>query len=342
MTIDLKKIKQQIRILDPRQEFKEATFEYEIRYDPLTSRQGRVISYRFSLPEVPDLTEMIENTQKICPFCPEVIDKFAARFPKDFIPEGMIREGDATLVPNLMPYSKYGAVVVLSKRHYLRMKDFTEEIIINALRACQEYFKQVKSFDPKVKYFSIGWNYMPIAGGSIVHPHMQVEADEYPFMYHRDILQASEEYYKKNSSIFWEDLIAKEKEIGERYVGETGNVTWLAPFLPRGKIMPDIMGIFRDVDSILNISESDLLDFANGLCRVLHYLSDQNFYSLNIAIYSGITMEDSFWTNARIVARGLFPPANVSDHDHIQRFNDEFCACRLPEEICSEAKVYFN
>lgn len=341
MTIEFRKVTQQVKFLDPRQDFAETSFSFELRTDPLTRHQGRVLSYRFALPENPDISEIIEKTRQICPFCPEVIEKYATRFTKDFIPDGKIYLDEVTVVPNLLPYSKYGAVATLSKKHFLGMKEFTEETIVNGFSACQTYFRKVLEYDPEAKYHTVGWNYLPMAGGSIVHPHLQAEADIYPFQYHRELLDASKDYCQQNSGNFWASLIAKEKEIEERYIGSTGDVVWLVPFVPRGKIIPDIMAIFEKRDSILNVTESEWRHFATGMRRVLSYLSDQGFYSFNMAIYSGLIGQDSFRTNARISARGYFPPANVSDHDHIQRFHDEYCVCRIPEELCTELKEYF-
>ena len=342
MTIEFRKVTQQVRLRDPREKFAETSFSFDLRTDPLTHQTGRVISYRFALPEKPDLSELIEMTQKMCPFCPEVIDQFAARFPEDFIPEGKISRNETTVVPNLMPYSKYGAVAAISRKHFIAMDEFTEDILVNAFLTCQSYFQKVLEYDPGAKYHSMGWNYMPVAGGSIVHPHLQLEADTYPFHYQGKLYEASMSYAQNNSSNYWVDLISKEKELGERYIDTTGDIVWISPYLPRGKIYPDIMAIFYERDSMLDITETEWRDFAKGLCRVLHYLNDQNFYSCNMAVYSGLVGHDYFRTHVRIVPRGTFPPLDVSDHDHIQRFQDEYCACRLPEDMCIELKKYFN
>ena len=342
MTIEFRKVTQQVRLLDPRENFAETSLSFDLRTDPLTHQTGRVISYRFALPEKPDLSGLIEMTQKMCPFCPEVIEQFAARFPKDFIPEGKISRGEVTVVPNLMPYSKYGAVAAISKKHFISLDGFTNDVISEGLMACQSYFAKVLEYDSEAKYYSMGWNYMPVAGGSIVHPHLQAEADTYPFHYQGKLFEASMSYTQTHSSNYWADLVNKEKELGERYIDNTGSVVWLAPYLPRGKIYPDVMAIFCERDSMINITETEWRDFATGLCRVLNYLSDQNFYSCNMALYSGLLDQDYFWTHVRITPRGTFPPLDVSDHDHIQRFQDEYCACRLPEEVCTELQEYFN
>ena len=342
MNIEFAKVTQEVRILDPRQDFAETSFSFELRTDPLTQHQGRVISYKFALPEKPNLSELIEKTRPICPFCPEVIDKFATRFPPDFIPDGKITLGDVTVVPNLMPYSKYGAVAALSKKHFLGIDELTEETMVNGFLACQTYFKKVLEYEPEAKYHTIGWNYLPVAGGSIVHPHLQAEADCYPFQYHREILDASRKCAQKNSGSFWASLLDRERDLGDRYVSTIGDVVWLVPFVSRGKIMPDIMAVFKERDSIVSITESEWKNFAVGLRKVLDYFGDLNFYSFNMAIYSGTLGQNYFWTNARVSARGYFPPANVSDHDHIQRFQDEYCTCRIPEEVCTELREYFS
>jgi galactose-1-phosphate uridylyltransferase len=329
------------KFLDPRKGFEENKLHVEIRADPLTHRHGRVCNFRFKIIAKPDLSGLVERSRKQeCPFCPELIEKATPKFLKEFIPEGRIRVSEAIVFPNSMPYDRHNAIVTFSGEHFTEMKGFTEELLVNAFLACQVYLKRVLAHDSACKYLSINWNYMPLSGGGLIHPHLQIIASDFPTNYHEELVKGSERYYEENSRNFWADLIAREEEIGKRYVGSIGDVSWLTSFVPKGMMM-DIAAIFRERNSILDLSKDDLKNFSNGLQRVLTYLDDQNFCSFNLAIYSGLIDQGYFWTNARVVSRFTIPPLDTSDINYFEKLHDETFIVKSPEDVCGELKEYF-
>jgi len=340
MEIEFRKVVKEARYLDATKEFRETVLPIEIRIDPLTKKQGRVVNFRFKMPQRPDLSEMIEKSRPGCPFCPENVERLTPQFPKKFSDSGRIKVGEAIAFPNSMPYASYNGIVLFSGDHFIEIDDFDEELIVNSLLVCQEYLKKVWSYEPEVRYHSINWNYMPLAGAGLIHPHLQIIASDIPTNYHEQLMDKSRDYYEKTGRNFWEDLITKEKALQERYVGNTGIVHWLTSFVPKG-MMLDVMAVFSQKDSLLDLRQTELEDFSRGLKKVLSYLGEQNFYSFNMTIYSGLPNQSYFWNHARIVSRFIIPPAGTSDVNYLEKLHEEVFIVKSPEDVCKELKVRF-
>ena len=223
---------------------------------------------------------------------------------------------------------------------FLRITQFSEEILTNGFLAAQEFFKRVYKKNGKEKYFSINWNYMPPAGASLVHPHLHLMADKEPSDHHKLILKRGKRFLKKFKVNYWEALINEEKKLGERFLGETGKVSWLLYFAPKG-MMFDVMGIFREKLSLLDITLAEFQDFAQGLKKIFLYLDKNNLASFNLAIFSGLAGKDHFWTHARLIPRFTIPPVETSDVNFTGLLHDESLSIISPEDVCLEMKDFF-
>ena len=342
MVIEFRRETFQTRFLDPSANFSEATRSFEVRTDPLTQKTSYIFGVRGATVNKLDLSSIIQRSlDRGCPFCPQAIDTTAPKFIPELFPQGRIEVGEAYLFPNIMPYIQHSALCVLSSQHFIALPDFTQEMLTNALIASQTYLKRVHEYDARARYLRIGWNYMPPSGSSQPHPHLQVEASYLPTPYEREIMEASQQYYITNGTNFWSDLITKEQQLGERYIGDTGSICWLVPFAPKGKLL-DILAIFKHRDFFLDTSEQEFRDFSAGLVRVFHYMSDQNIYSFNLSIISAITRNDHFWMQARIVPRMTATELDVSDCHYYDVLHDQNSSVGSPEDNCQELKKYFE
>jgi len=343
MTIEFKKEGFTYKYLDPAQDFNERAIYSEVRTDPLTKEACNVLvtPFRYRVPVKPDFEAMIRKSLSVtCPFCPQSIEKVTPKFTPDFFAKGRMRLGEACIFPNAGPYTPYTGIVVLSDKHFIDLPDLSEETVANGLLAAQTYLRRVAEYDPAAKYYSLTWHYLPASGGSQLHPHMQALAGSSPTKYHSQVLEASQGYWENNSSNFWADLIATEKELGERHIAAVGDIAWLSCFVGRG-LFPNVMAIFQEKDSLLNLSEADIADFVKGLKNVLAYLNDQNIPSFNLSIYSGIVGEDYLWTYAKIIPRFTFPPVDASDMTAWQIMYDQPYTIIPPEDACKELREYF-
>jgi len=269
MGISFRKIEAKTRLINPLKGFIADEIPLEIRFDPLTGQTGRIFNLQYTPPERPDLSDMIQRSKEIfCPFCPDALEKSTPLFPKDVIPEGRIRVGQATLIPNLLPLDKYAGVSILSHDHYVAIEDLTIEKMKDAFFAAQTFVKKIRNVDYGVDSFYINWNYMPPAGSSLIHPHIQVNCGEIPTNQHRIQLESCRKYYAENGKSFWQDFIKAEKESGERFIGETGSIFWTMSYVPQS-FWPDVWCIFTEQSSLPSLGGEELIRFLDGLSRVL-------------------------------------------------------------------------
>lgn len=341
MAIEFRKEIVPIRFVDPANNFQEQIVLQERRVDPLTGHTSIVHPGRYRRMEKPDLSGLIQRSLEMgCPFCPPMVDTSTPKFPSEFFPEGRIRVEEVTAFPNAQPWLEYNAIAVLTREHFVEPSNLSVKMITNGLLACQAYLKRVQEIDPKARYCFVIWNHLPPAGATLIHPHLQAFASHYGTNYHRRLLDASLQYYNENGSNFWSDLITKEKELSERYVGNTGNIAWITNFVSREWIF-DVSAIFQNNCSISELSVGDFDAFSEGLIRVFRYIRDQNLSSFNVNLYFGVKENECFWTHARIVPRIALPPFNTPDCDVFKLLHDETINIRQPEDICQELKEYF-
>jgi galactose-1-phosphate uridylyltransferase len=317
-------------------ELAETGVPVEFRFDPLTGRTCRIVNYSLERIIRPDLAALEKRSRELtCPFCPPLVERITPRFPPDLFPRGVIRRGQAVAFPNNDPYDVYGIVVVITAEHYVPLRKFDADTVLNALLAAQAYIRSVQKADAAAKYHFIAWNFMPPSGGSLVHPHLQSNAGYYPTDFQKQILEASERYYQEKGTNYWSDLLEQEKRLGERYLGKLGGTEWLTAFVPRGRLS-DVIALFPGKASVAGLTRDDLRDFSEGLLRVFGYLDELNLISFNLSTYSGFD-SGQFWAHARITPRGLllYSPIETSDQFYYQTLQDENI-CILPPEVAAE------
>jgi len=341
MAIEFKREVEYSRILNPASNFEEKSTPVEFRYDPLTGDMGSVWEYRPVKLAKPDLADLVAKSLEIgCPFCPENVEKVTPKFTPDFLPEGRIKVGKAIAFPNVQPYVVHSGLAIFSSQHFFALSDFTEDTIADGLLVSQAYLKTVIEHEPEARYCVINWNYMPPSGGSQIHPHLQLLVERFPLAYHKKLMEGSKSYYMQNGTNYWSDLIAEEKRLNERYIATIGDTVWLTSFVPKSGFL-DVTAIFQENESLLTLSAKDIKDFCSGLTKVFNYMDDQDYYSFNLCLYSGIIGENHFWTQARLVQRYYVPPLNVSDINPFQILLEVMPIYKRPESVCQEIKNNF-
>lgn len=341
MSISFKRIKSKTRLFNPLKNFSFDEIPFEIRYDPLTGETGRVFDLPYKPPDRPDIGETIQRSREIfCPFCPDTLEKSTPLFPKEFIPGGRIREGQATLIPNLVPFDTYAGVSILSGEHYIKIEDLTPEIMRDAFSAALLFIKRVIDFDPEVKFLYINWNYMPQSGSSLIHPHLQVNCGYVPTNHHRIQIEGCKRYFTENGKSFWQDFMSAEKECQERYIGEIGSTFWVMSYVPQS-FLPDVWCIFSEHYSLTQLGMEEIANFLQGLSRVLQYFGQENIPAFNMSIFSVKEYED-FRINGRISPRLLTRPIGNSDRAYFQTLHKEPCTVRPPEPLSQKVREFFT
>jgi len=323
--------------------------EIEYRRDPIT---GKICTVLIGLEEKMkifgeadrDLINRIaEETKKTCPFCPETIEKVTPTLSKEYFTEGRIKIGESVLFPNLFPRSEFEAVVVLSKKHYMNLDEFTPELLGNAFKSCLIFIDRIKGMSPSEKYATIGCNNLFPAGASSMHSHIQVSVRSVPFYINEMLIDKSNTFFKSNGSNFWEELITVEKESKERYIGNIGNTEWIVPFAPMGT--NDVMGIMKHRSNFAEFRDEDMMDLGEGLSKILRYYEHNGFSSFNFVIHSGPLDEklEYFWSSLRIMSRANLREVYLStDSWYGSSLLYEGVATKFPEKQAEEIRKIFN
>lgn len=317
---------------------KEYKRKTEIRFDPLTGESSRIVFDPGMNLTVPDFSKAAEATSgSNCPFCPENILKMTPLFPENMVQNGRVTYGEATVVPNLFPYSKYNGVTVMSNEHYVTLDNLDIPLIKDSLIASQKYINAVLSVDEEQLFPSIHWNYLPLSGGSIIHPHMHIIISEAKMNMQQLIDKKEKEYRAKHGVSYFATLYETEKKLGERWIGEHGNVSWVHAYAPKSH--NDFIAIFKDSTRIEHVTEQDWEDFARGLQSIFATLLQQGFGSFNMTLNS---TTDESPVYARIIPRLTIGGLDTSDINFFQALQQEPLTYKSPEAIAKLAREKFN
>jgi len=307
--ITFEKTVKHARILNPLKGFQEDTVTFEYRTDPLTNRNTTVIKgmldyvSKFLVSDEKLLDSLVERTRTKCPFCPASVRDKTPMFTPDFLKEGRIFVGDAVVIPNLLGHAERSILVVLSKEHHLKLKDFTPKLIFDGFKGGLAYLERLNETERAIRFPTFIFNYLPPAGSSIFHPHVQLLARDRPFYLVKLLLEKSQAYYQRNKFSYWSNLTSKEREEA-RYLFESNGVEWLVPFAPlRG--LNEVQVIVRDKSNLLELSNREWLGLADGLSKILRFYHKEGYVSFNAILISGPTDEhlDYFDVNLRVISR---------------------------------------
>ncbi|MCM3766248.1 hypothetical protein [Neobacillus niacini] len=312
----------------------------EIRFDPLTGESARLIFDPGLKIQPPDYIEASEKTGgKNCPFCSENLQKLTPLFKSEITKQGRISQGSAVVFPNLFPYSKHNGVVIFSDQHYVRLEEFTIEMIKDAFLAAQTYIQRVAAIDSKAKHASINWNYLPLSGGSILHPHIQVMVSDSPSNYQRLVAEKAHAFQNDTGKEYFTQLSETEKTLEERWIGEVGDIAWIHSFAPKSH--NDFLAVFSKSNSIDDVNEQDWIDFSKGLRAIFSTLDEQGFASFNLMVHISSNSELKQPIHVRLIPRLTLGFLNTSDYNFFQALHQEPLSFKLPEEITPIARKHF-
>ncbi len=335
------------KILNPLKNFQEDTITFEYRTDPLTDRNTTVIpemhAYinKFLTTDTELLNTLIEKTKTNCPFCPQNVRTKTPMFTKDFLPEGRITVGDATIIPNLTGHAEKSILAILSREHHLKPTEFTPEMLMNAFQGATTYLTKLSKAEPDVKYPVFIFNYLPPAGSSIFHPHMQILVRDRPFYLTKLMLEKSKMYHETHGTSYWTDLIAIEKQ-DERHIATINGVEWLTPFAPlRG--INEIQAIVNNRSHLLELTNENWTGLAQGISRTLKFYHAQGYTSFNIILLSGPLNEhlDYFDVNLRIMSRPGIQAMSFTDAWALPYYLWDGEATEEPEKLATKIKKEF-
>lgn len=318
----------QTQFNDPRRGFEPVAVQTELRIDPLTGAAGRVAHLGFStgdrtLPEV-----VRQNAIPV--FCPPMVHEITPTFPPDVVPEGRLVRGRSVLFPNLNPYEVYSPVVAVGDRPYVEPDGLATEDVADALALLRELFGRLPS---RVAASGVvGWNYLPAAGSSIPHPHMQAIASGRTPDRQRQERRGELRYIRRNRGSFWDDLVAAERG-GPRWLGASRRWSALAAFCSRS-VIPETWLVHRSATDLVTASDAALSGLAEWACRLAAAHHAEGVSAFNLIIHPvGRLRPPPSRLRARFIPRlALVEATSSSDVFWIQMGTEEGMCAVFPEE----------
>jgi UDPglucose--hexose-1-phosphate uridylyltransferase len=308
--------------------------EIEVRWDPLTGHSSRIVPERGLMPPSDfDLEAFAAENRPNCPFCPERLDRLTPRLPASIHPEGRITSGEASLFPNLHPYSSHSSVSIYSPElHYLPLHRMTERLMAGNLATQVQYARAVMHADPTARWASINANHMLPSGSSLFHPHLQGIVDSSPTTMQQLLANAPAERF--------DAYLDLERRAGERYVGATGQIEWLASFAP---IAPcELRAFIPHISSPAELEDELIAELTHGLVTALRLYAEMGFESFNLAIYGAPPRTSGYPLNLRIACRSNLRPFYRSDSTFLERLHWEGAIDQTPENFAQRARQHFS
>ena len=335
MDIEHQRTVQEATFYNPLEDFAETSIEVEVRTDPLTGRQSRIVPENFLTPEEEPDIESVVTDDEGCFFCPGMVGEATPKYP-DFVGMDRGSVGEATSFPNLNPYGAHSNVVVLTEDHYVPIDEFTADVFADGLEAALDYVTAVFEHEDSPQVGSVNMNFLRSAGSSIIHPHVQTLVDDRGTNAQRERIEGARAYFEETDSEYFGDLLDAEHG-SDRHVGSTGEVEWLAPFAPRHH--RHLLGVFPD-RTMLEPGGTVVDDLAAGIENVLSYYADLGLNSFNFGLHL-VEDEPAVRPVFDIVARSVFDQYYWSDATFFETIHDEGVVDVPPETYAGEAAAFF-
>jgi len=322
------------RILHPGRDFEPVETPVEVRWDPLTGYAARLVKGSSALlaPPAFDLEAFARETQASCPFCGDRIERATPKLPADICAEGRIKRGRSLLFPNLLTYTQYSAVAVYSPDlHYLPLDAMTPGLVADNLAAHVQYIKAVMNADVDAAWASINANHMLPSGSSLFHPHLQSSVDPLPSNVQEMLAAVPGERFRA--------YLESEQRTGERYIGSTGSIEWLASFAPMG--FYEVRALIPGAGSPGELAEDRVGELGQGIATILNLYAELGFQSFNMALYGAPPSNRDYMLNLRMVCRSNLQSAYRSDVTYFERLHWQAMVDTSPEELAEKARAKF-
>jgi len=286
----------------------------QFRTEHLTGLRCRISPDR--LKRQIDQSVYLPSNNDGCPFCPDAVMMVTPTFPDG----NRIIRGESVTFPNLFPFGEGHVVTVMTRDH--AVMTFSRQQMVDALLA------QIEALSQADGYASINWNFLPSAGASLVHPHMQGLSDSHPSRIVELYLYASDQYRKKQGRNYWAAIREQERS-SERYLfGD--EILWSAHAVPGGE---------REVRGILPISALEEMEnyadlLARGILEIISLYRKLGTYAFNMSVFFDKTGSDhGFQAFCSMISRINPNPSSTSDSAFMERLHLEPVIMTLPEDL---------
>jgi UDPglucose--hexose-1-phosphate uridylyltransferase len=316
----------------------------EVRTDPVTGRTCRITYARAgeketgtaSLPEPPPAARDREN----CPFCRPQINRQTPRLPDGFAAAGRLVRGESVLFPNLFPYGVFSAVSLFDNRHFVEIGTAAANVYAESFMNCGQYLNRVLEIAPEAVFMAITQNHLPSAGGSLVHPHLQVHADPIAPNHLRFLQTRTREYFRRWDRLLFSDYLEMETAAAERTIGASGDWQWVAAWAPEGFF--EIWAILPGSTSLVGVTDTQWSDLSKGLMRVQRFYKSLNRNGYNLGLLAVEDKKSRLELRLRTVVRANHAPWTRNDHTGYEVMLGDMATFTAPEETAAMARPFWK
>jgi galactose-1-phosphate uridylyltransferase len=340
LSFEKETIEARLRIPDGRA----AVEPIEVRRNPITGRTCRITFSRVeerepgaaTLPDPPPFA----GDRSRCPFCQDALAAQTPRLVPELCPAGRLQKGRSVLFPNLFPYGSHSAVSLFDDQHFVEIGTASADSYADCLLNCRDYLLRVLEHDPASVYMAITQNHLPSAGGSLLHPHLQLQADRAASNHHRFLHGHAINFLAETGTRLFSAYLQHEREDGSRTIGRSGSWEWLAAFAPEGFF--EIWGILPEVTSIRQAEDGDWSSLARGVINAQKFYRSLNRNGYNLGLL--LIEDDSKALELRVVmiVRSNYAPWARSDHTGFEVMLGDMATFTTPEETAQQARPFWN
>jgi galactose-1-phosphate uridylyltransferase len=263
-----------------------------------------------------DQTLYIPSNPEGCPFCRDAVFSVTPTFSDG----NRITRGESVTFPNLFPFGEGHVVTVITREH--AVSAFSRQQMVDALLSQTDALLQVDG------YASINWNFLPSAGASLVHPHMQGLSDSCPSRIVDAYITASEQYRREQGRNYWEAVKEEEKSSDRYLFGD--EILWSAHAVPVGE---------REVRGLLPMSTIDEMEnyvdlVARGILEIISLYRKLGTYAFNMSLFFDKKgCDHGFRAFCSMISRINPNPSSTSDSAFMERLHLEPVILTLPEDL---------
>jgi UDPglucose--hexose-1-phosphate uridylyltransferase len=317
----------------------------QVRTDPVTLKQCRITPSRSlenergteKLYQPPD----IDLDESKCPFCPGNLETMTPCLKQEISARKRLKNKNSILFPNLFPYTEWSAVSIFDNTHHAEIGTASSDSYCHSFINCSDYLTRVKRADPEAIFMSITQNHLSGAGGSLVHPHLQVHAAKQVSNNHRVLKLRAKEYEAQYNACILSNLLLAEKETGERYIGRTGMWEWTAAFAPSG--FYEIWGIASSESSLLIPEKEEVWhNLAEGVLNTQKFYKSLNRNAYNLNLLSIEDKQNIPCLKISLTARSSYAPWVRSDFTGFELASGEMTTFTFPETVADMARVFWK
>jgi UDPglucose--hexose-1-phosphate uridylyltransferase len=322
---------------------KEMTRPIEVRTHPITGRTCRITYSRGLesepgtgvLPPAPPDSE----SSAACPFCPGNIERTTPRTHPGVDLDGRLRQGASTLFPNLFPYGAYSAVSLFGDRHFVEIGTENADAYADSFINCARYLRKVVQYDPNAPYVAITQNHLPAAGGSLVHPHLQVHADGMASNHHRCLMDCTTTYHAQTGRFLFSDYLKAEQADGRRIIGTTGPWHWLGAFAPEG--FYEIWAIYPGKTSVCQLETADWQALSQGVMNTQRFYRSLCRNSYNLGLLAVEQAGSRFELRVVMIVRANYACWVRSDITSYEVMLGDMATFNAPEQTAASARSFW-